>query len=192
MSRQKERRSGAQQDDSRLNILKAAFELFARKGYARTSVDSVARKAGVSKGLIYHYFESKDALLKGVFLMMKGEADQLFENMDALPPDEFLDRMVTLSLQYLVRRTQHFRLLLALSLQLDVVKGLKQEIEDMRNEWFHSLTQLFAALGYEQPRAEACLFSAMLDGIGIGYSLVPADYPMEEIRELIMVRYGIA
>lgn len=47
-------------------ITAAAFEVFAEKGYARARVQEVAARAGVSKGLLYLYFETKQALFKAV------------------------------------------------------------------------------------------------------------------------------
>lgn len=43
-------------------ILVAAGSVFARAGYRRTQVGDVARELGVSAGLVYHYFDSKEAL----------------------------------------------------------------------------------------------------------------------------------
>lgn len=44
----------------------AALELFVEQGFAATRMDDVARRAGVTKGTVYLYFESKEALLKEV------------------------------------------------------------------------------------------------------------------------------
>jgi len=44
----------------------AALELFVEKGFAATRLDDVASRAGVSKGTLYLYFDSKDALFKAV------------------------------------------------------------------------------------------------------------------------------
>lgn len=49
-------------------ILAAAAELFATQGYARTTMSQVAAAAGVSKGLPYVYFPSKQELLDGVHM----------------------------------------------------------------------------------------------------------------------------
>jgi AcrR family transcriptional regulator len=43
-------------------ILEAAFEEFSRNGYAASTLDQVAERAGVTKGTIYVYFESKEHL----------------------------------------------------------------------------------------------------------------------------------
>jgi len=47
-------------------ITQAALEAFARNGYAATRVDEVAKRAGVSKGLLYLYFKTKEELFKAV------------------------------------------------------------------------------------------------------------------------------
>jgi AcrR family transcriptional regulator len=47
-------------------LLAAALNLFVERGYAATKLDDVAAKAGVSKGTLYLYFDSKDALFKAV------------------------------------------------------------------------------------------------------------------------------
>src|SRR5690606_26762252 len=47
-------------------ILEAALAVFAEKGFAATRLDEVARRAGVSKGTLYLYFEGKEALFEAV------------------------------------------------------------------------------------------------------------------------------
>ena len=47
-------------------ILEAALKIFSLKGFAATKLDEVAKEAGVSKGTVYLYFESKEALFKAI------------------------------------------------------------------------------------------------------------------------------
>ena len=56
------RRAEARKDE----VLDAALELFTEKGFAATRVDDIAQKAGISKGTIYLYFDSKEALMEGL------------------------------------------------------------------------------------------------------------------------------
>lgn len=58
----------------RLHILSAATELFATQGYRKTSVDQVARAAGVAKGTVYSYFATKIDLLIAAVLLEKKES----------------------------------------------------------------------------------------------------------------------
>lgn len=57
------RRRAEQRPDE---LLDAALALFLRKGFAHTSVAEIARKAGLSKGAVYLYFPSKQAMLEGL------------------------------------------------------------------------------------------------------------------------------
>jgi len=52
--------------DRPAEILAAALKMFSMKGFAATKLDEVAKEAGVSKGTLYLYFESKEALFKAV------------------------------------------------------------------------------------------------------------------------------
>jgi len=54
-------------EDKRILILHAAVRVFAAEGYEATRVGDIAREAGVAYGLVYHYFDSKEAVLEAVF-----------------------------------------------------------------------------------------------------------------------------
>ena len=51
---------------TRQSLIAAARELFGEQGYAATSVDEIARQAGVTKGALYHHFRDKDDLFRAV------------------------------------------------------------------------------------------------------------------------------
>ena len=61
-------------------ILQAALEVFTDRGFAATKLEDVARRAGVTKGTIYLYYENKEALFKALVrgtivpVIAKGEA----------------------------------------------------------------------------------------------------------------------
>ncbi len=58
--------AGSRENERRLTILRAAIDVFARKGYHGCRIADVAREAGVAYGLVYHYFKNKDELLETV------------------------------------------------------------------------------------------------------------------------------
>ena len=62
----------AAQEERRRQILDAAVRAFAKKGYHACRVSDIAEEAGVAYGLVYHYFESKDAVLEAIFREMWG------------------------------------------------------------------------------------------------------------------------
>ncbi|MBM7789872.1 TetR/AcrR family transcriptional regulator [Tenggerimyces flavus] len=54
----------------RTEILAAAVRTFARKGYAATRIEDVAAEAGIGKGSVYLYFDSRESLLHSAFQAM--------------------------------------------------------------------------------------------------------------------------
>lgn len=83
-------------EDRREQIMDAALRVFAQKGFTRATNREIAREAGVTSGLIYHYFDSKDALLKAIIeqrspLQMVRD---LSPQMLAMPPEALLRLIV--------------------------------------------------------------------------------------------------
>ena len=61
----------ARPSDKRVAILEAALILIAERGFHNTPVSKIADVSGVSAGIIYHYFESKDELIRELYREVK-------------------------------------------------------------------------------------------------------------------------
>lgn len=71
-------------EDRPHEITAAALDAFAEKGYAATRVEEVAKRAGVSKGLLYLYFKTKEELFKAVIKsVVVHRVDALIEAADS-------------------------------------------------------------------------------------------------------------
>jgi len=57
----------SREEERRRSILKAAVEVFSKKGYHGCRIADVAKEANIAYGLVYHYFKNKDDLLESVF-----------------------------------------------------------------------------------------------------------------------------
>ena len=80
-------------EDRPQEITEAAFEAFAEKGYSATKVADVAKRAGVSKGLMYLYFKTKEDLFKAVVKsVVIRRVDRLIENVETteLSSEDFI------------------------------------------------------------------------------------------------------
>jgi len=77
-------------------IVEAGLQVFVEKGYAATRLEDIAKRAGVVKGTIYRYFDSKEALFREAIQLriepIVGQTDQIIENYTG-PSDQLL-RMV--------------------------------------------------------------------------------------------------
>jgi len=71
-------------EDRRDQIIDAAMQVFAQKGFIRATNKDIAREAGITPGLIYYYFDSKEDLLKTII-----ETRSPAQLMTTLPPQVF-------------------------------------------------------------------------------------------------------
>ena len=96
--------SGERKEAKRERILDAAVLEIARHGYYRTTVSSVARRAGVADGTIYLYFKNKEDVLVSIFeramQRFQDEARRIVEDGGAGAEDK-LRRIVDLHLTLL-------------------------------------------------------------------------------------------
>src|SRR5687767_782098 len=78
-----------QSDERREQLVARATELFAMHGYEELSMARIAREAGISKALLYHYFPSKRQLFATALQAAAGELRRRTEAVDpSLPPVE--------------------------------------------------------------------------------------------------------
>ncbi|UFJ39031.1 TetR/AcrR family transcriptional regulator [Brevibacillus humidisoli] len=61
--KKKVNRKAKQGLETRQKLIEAALRVFSRKGFSASTTKDIAREAGVTDGLIYHYFQSKEQLL---------------------------------------------------------------------------------------------------------------------------------
>ena len=73
-------------DERRRRLLELGTDLFARFSYDELSMARIAREAGISKALMYHYFPSKQAYFAAALEEKAGELATLTETDPSLPP----------------------------------------------------------------------------------------------------------
>jgi AcrR family transcriptional regulator len=79
-------------DQRREHLLHTGVALLGRHGTADVSIEEIAQAAGVSKGLLYHYFPTKDAFLLAVLARSQSEMDEEEVRDRALSPMAQFDR----------------------------------------------------------------------------------------------------
>jgi AcrR family transcriptional regulator len=181
--------------EGRASILNAARRIFAERGYDGTSVDSIVRSAGVSKGAFYWHFESKGALFRE---LLRQQTDRILD-FYALKGEERDGDATAL----LVRKGEEFMrllssdrisLLLWTHLAMEAQRG-NQELRRMASEINHTIKrelvplvrERFAAFRDEKrrpcfsPEELIVLLHTFFDGFLVNYS-VTGDF--EEFQGL--------
>jgi AcrR family transcriptional regulator len=83
-----ERRTQAQRRAAtRRALLDAARSMFAETGYYGTAAEEIVRRAGVTRGALYHHYEDKKDLFRAVVDEMEGEIDEEIEAAERARPD---------------------------------------------------------------------------------------------------------
>jgi len=88
-------------EDRRRRLLEAAVRVFARAGYHGSRVGDIAEEAGVAHGLLYHYFSSKEEVLRTIFRENWGELLERFRAVEGSdePADEKLEGIAKILLR---------------------------------------------------------------------------------------------
>src|SRR5512139_3216729 len=78
-------------EETRSRILESAIKLFSKRGYNKASVDDICAEAGISKGALYHHFESKQALFLALLDSWLQTIDNAIEaSKDKTAPETFM------------------------------------------------------------------------------------------------------
>jgi AcrR family transcriptional regulator len=143
----------------------------------------IAQKAGISKGLIYNYFESKEVLLKEI---IKGGVQDVWQYFDPnrdgiLTKDEFIF-FIKKSIQIVKENTIYWKLYTALMFQPDVVEMLITDYDNISAHYYRLAYDLFIRSNIKDPEAELILFGSMIKGAIIQYVAMPDDYPIDKFE----------
>ena len=176
--------------DRREAILEAALTLFARYGYAQTSVRRIAQTAGVSQGLMYNYFDGKAGLLRALF--EQGLADveaALKEAAGSHLAAERLAPLVRKSFTLIRRRRRFWKLFYGLRMQEAVLDELGADAEHWALRIREVLEGHFRAVGSAQPETDARLLFAFIDGAAQHYVLEGRTYPIEAVADRLLTLF---
>ena len=174
---------------SRKKILGAALHAFALKGFAQCSMEYIAKKAGISKGLAYNYFSSKDTLLEEVMLDGFKTIEQLLAKAFVPDPLQTLINMLDVFFESFEKDKEFWTIYIRVGTQPEIMDKMKNFHESKSDEIIQSMTHLFKQLGAEDPEAEAFVFSAYFEGVINACTMSYTDYPLTRVKNLIIKRY---
>jgi len=127
-------------------ILEAGEKLFAKKGFYPTTMEEVARAAGLAKGTIYLHFDDKRNLF---FSIIEKKLDILLEKIEKeMRKDEFPSQRIKLAigihLRFLEENRDFFKIMQALpeSLKQEMERKLKGRVIEKQSRYVEILDQL--------------------------------------------------
>jgi AcrR family transcriptional regulator len=173
--------------ETRTNIVYSAMSLFAQSGYAHTTTRQIADLAGVSPGLMYHYFEGKEDLLQAVFDNCMVILNRVFTRAyEEAPPDQRLANLIQAMFDLLGYDRDFWALFYMMRSQPAVMALLG---DDFRL-WTARLRDLFIAelraAGRVDPQSDALILYSLIEGTIQQYLLDPANYPLAAVARRII------
>ncbi len=182
-------------DEKRGVIALSAFNLFCEKGLRGTTIKDIAEAAGISKGLVYQYFSSKNDIIKYVTEFMWREAEERIQQSMTFKSDEtsalsviideisaFWDNDFISLKKMTIVYTEIY--LLNLRDELLEVKEVFEKIIEVRRILIRDTIDSGKTAGIFReecdPDAMAVMLCASLDGIGMHYVYNPDRFNMYE------------
>jgi AcrR family transcriptional regulator len=170
-------------------ILNTALEVFASHGFHGASISLIASHAGIAKGLLYNYFESKEQLLKTILNKGIQEIMSVFESSipEKISPEIF-SKLLSLYFQQLRNNKTFWQLYFAIASQPDVLEMIEKEFEPMINPYQEMLTQYYKQQGSRNPEADALLAHAIIDGLTLNFVVMHHNFDLDYIEKIVTER----
>lgn len=169
-------------DERREQLLELCTELFARHSYAELSMADIARAAGISKALLYHYFPSKQELFVATLRAAAAEVARRTEPDPALPPAEALAKSLDAFLEWVEQNGLAYRKLLESAGSVPEVGALIAEVRDRTSA---RILEGLGAGDAAKPRTAVRAWLWFLDGAILDW-LDHRDMPREELVGLLL------
>lgn len=174
-------------EGKRNQILKAALRTFARNGFVRSTMQEIAVEAGIGKGTIYEYFQSKDQMIQETWSTFMQQMDLNMENVthgaDSAP--DKIRGMVSVTLD-IIRNTPPEQLQIIFSLWGEAMRDTATDnpmFVEMNRFYrvYREMVSLVLRQGIAsgefrpdmEPETTASAFIGMLDGLVVQWILDP-------------------
>lgn len=163
----------------RTEILEAAMWCFASKGYNGTTIDDITKKAGLTKGGLYHHFGSKWLIFKALIDTYVQMNQKIWQQVEPLPLDK--NSLYSFGLVFLENLIAH-ELLLRIKNEIESEAFRREEIQEEYRAIFEDLCQKLQAfierlknekgiIVTDDSKSLAILIETTIVGIGRRYFL---------------------
>ena len=176
----------------RVEILEAALSVFAEYGYNGATISMIGEEAGISKGLLYNYFESKEILLDNLLQFgLNKAAAFMTDGTVPVPTDK---KSFTAALKAMVNLFQQeadfWRLYCMVILQRNMTQKFEEEVGAFFSQYLSVYETYFKKKGSTNPKGEAMTFGSVLDGILFDMMIAPHEYPVDDVLKIVIKKFA--
>ncbi len=165
-------------------IISASLELFAKHGYSATTTEEIAKKARISKGLIFSHFRTKQDLLLAILdEEIERNLPDSFKTNDPRPAKERFISLINSWLEIIKNEPLFVRLTLQLNLDEEYRKLMKKKGKQYVETTLKRLNKLIKQSGSDKPELDCFLLMFVFDGIVANYTVAPELFPIDAIKD---------
>jgi AcrR family transcriptional regulator len=174
-------------DERRRRLLETGARVFTESAYDEVSMAQLARAAGISKGLLYHYFPSKREFFVATLEAAAGELAALTETDPSEPPLVQLEKSLDAYLAWIDANAASYRRLIESAAGSDDARSI---VTRVRAE---TVERMLAALGSDKPALRAALHGWLwsIDGATLDW-LDHRDMSRDELKALLVAAFASA
>ncbi|WPB81357.1 TetR/AcrR family transcriptional regulator [Archangium violaceum] len=182
-------------EERRRDVLGAARRVFARKGFAAAKISDIASAAGISHGLVHHYFPTKEALFVAVIEESIHGWEALIARARAMPISEWERLVYVCSImgESSVEASEHLRIIVHASMGGDAPQPVREALDRLERHVHEPLSSLIeeaqrtGAAAPGPPGELARAWMAVTQGLAINQAVHPgmARPPIELVLRLL-------
>ncbi len=168
-------------------VLDAAIKVFARLGFHKASMDNIAEEAEMSKGLLYWYFKSKDAIIAAIlkrFFILEQNHLAILKTEEVSATERLLRYN-----EILMGKTHYLRVLMPIAMEFYALAARQENVKAFMKDYFKEYRDILADLvsqGIAQgefkavdPQEAATTMVALYEGTFLLASIDPKAFNLE-------------
>lgn len=176
---------------AKCKIMDAALKLFASKGFKGTSMSDVAQEAGVSKGLAYLYFDSKETIAKELVLESIAKSKEIITSASTIPdPCIRIQKTIKNAFKFIENNENYWRLMTSFMMQVDLKEGVIEHFIDYQIWLTKNIGKHFQELNISDFNFEARMLLALFEGIQIHYYYGPDKSFFKKAQKYLLKRFS--
>ena len=169
-------------------ILTTALKIFAEEGYHASSVNKIADKANISKGLIYNYFKSKEDLLNNIISNIMDRYMEKYPPIDSIPNNIHIEYFIDQSFEFVLEDKARAKLLFSLSSQSTVIEIMTTITMQKAEPFMKNVMKFFEIKKYDDPEGMMHYFFSTLEGIQLHVTLNP-QFPIDNVKKILKKQF---
>jgi AcrR family transcriptional regulator len=181
-------------EERKNQILEAAIAVFSRSGFQQTRMDDIASQAGLSKGALYLYYKSKDAIIAALLQYFFLQEFKRLQTFVATERQESISEQILLLTREITSAMNWMQRLMPIAFEFYAIAGRDEHVHQFLKEYYTNYRVELARLiqrGIERgefqqidAQATATTLVALYEGLALLYFVNPQSLQWAEQIEM--------